>query len=180
MKIKGSYGEELTASEWAERLGVEPDLILLCVQAGRSVAEIHALLKQPYKPPKTRKPREGAQMLRTKERMAILLEVSGIADRNEAANDLTVQRVGTHSWHAVHYQGSRLGVYDYKAEALRLSGGQTLPLGLLAWKDAKVLHGADGLWRSHPDTHLLLVQRAINDEDIDSELAEVYNRAQNP
>lgn len=174
MKIKGLYGEEFSASEWAERLEVEVDLIFLCLQAGKSIADIHVLLKKPYEPPKTRKPRESAQMLQTKERMAILLEVSGVADRSEAMGALTVQRLGNNGWHRVLFEGLVLGNYNYRNGSLRLSGGQGLPLWSLEQENAKVTQDADGLWQPHPDTQKHIVQQAIKTKDIDDELREIF------
>lgn len=175
MKIKGLYGENLSIYEWAERLGVTVDLLYLCLEAGKSIAEIHVLLGKPYTPPKTRKPRESAQMIRTKERMAILLEMSEITDRVTAIDDITVERVGTHSLHGVYYNGSMLGVYNYKDGSLRLSGGQGIPLWSLEWEDAKVIQGPDGRWHPHPDTRRRILLKAIRAENEADNIAGVFD-----
>lgn len=161
MKIKGLYGEELTVTAWAERLGVDAELIYLCLRDGKNIADIHALLGQPYNPPKTRKSREGARMAATRERMAILLEMSEIAEREEAARDLAISRVGNNGHHRVAYKCSLLGVYNYKTGGLQLSGGSGIPLFDLEWEDVKVIQDARGLWHPHPDTQRICIDRAL-------------------
>lgn len=176
MKIKGLYGEERTATEWAKLLRVETELILLCVSAGKTIGEIYGLLNKPYPKPaeKKRKPRESAAMIQTKERMAILLEVSGIAERNNAMKEIEVRRVGTHTTHAVAYEGRPLGVYNYKTGGLQLNGGQGVNLWDLEWEDVKVELRASGKWYLHPDTQGLL---AAGFEPDNSPEADQFNAA---
>lgn len=181
MKIKGLYGEERTATEWAKLLGVEAELILLCVNAGKTIGEIYGLLNKPYPKPaeKKRKPRESAAMIQTKERMAILLEMSGIAEREDAIKEITVSRVGTHSDHAVTYEGQPLGVYDYKRGGLKLSGGQGVNLWRWDWEDVKVELRASGKWYLHPDTQRLLAAgfKPDNSAEADQFSAAIFQEA---
>lgn len=181
MKLKG-FGAELSTTEWAELLGVSVGTIHYWVEReGKTIPDIYAMLGRKPKPPKVpkeRKPRESAQMLQTKERMAILLEMSGVADRNEAITGITIKRIGNNGHHRVDYKGKMLGVYAYRTGALNLSGGQGIPLGVLEWEDAKVLLGSDGLWYPHPDTHSLLIRQAIRPIEDETELAEVYSIAE--
>lgn len=175
MKLKGLYGEERSVAEWAEVLGVKPELIIICVEAGKTVADIHMLLGKAYAPPKTRKPRESAAMVKTKERMAILLEMSGIADREDAIKAIEIRRVGTHSSHQVLYEGLPLGVYDYRQGGLTLSGGQGVNLWRRDWEDIKVVQMCNGSWTLHPDTQKLLVRAALNTEDPTPDSAAVFD-----
>lgn len=184
MKIKGLFGESHSVSEWADRLGVKPECVDLLLQAGKSIADIHRLLKKPYTPPKTRKPRESKKMVETKERMAILLEMSGVADRNEAIKDIVVERVGTHSYHRVAYQENLIGMYDYRKGSFQLCTGQGIPLWDLDWENVKIVQSSDGRWFVHPDTHKLLVQQAIKpdegeaEDEEDADLIGVYKANQ--
>lgn len=177
MKIEG-FGVELSSTEWAELLGVSVGTIHYWVEKeGKTIQDIYTMLGRRPKLPKERKPRESAQMVKTKERMAILLEMSGVADRNEAIKDLTISRVGNNGRHRVDYKGQLIGVYAYRTGALSLSGGQGVPLGTLEWEDAKVVIGSDGLWHVHPDTHGLLVRQAIRPAEEEAELTSVYQNA---
>lgn len=177
MKIEG-FGVELSSTEWAEMLEVSVGTIHYWVEKeGKTIQDIYAMLGRKPKLPKERKPRESAKMVETKERMAILLEMSGVADRNEAIKALTISRVGNNGHHRVDYNGQLVGVYAYRSGALSLSGGQGIPLGTLEWEDAKVVIGSDGLWHVHPDTHRLLVQQAIRPAEDEAELTSVYSNA---
>lgn len=158
MKLKGIHGEWRSSSEWAKLLGVETELILICANAGKSIGDICALLKKvpPEPEEKKRKPRESAVMVKTKERMAILLEMSDIADREDAIKAIEVKRVDTHTSHGVYYEGLLLGVYNYRNGDLKLSGGQGVNLWKLEWEDAKVVQSPTGKWHLHPDTRGLV------------------------
>jgi transposase len=175
MKLEG-FGVELSSTEWAEMLGVSVGTIHYWVEKeGKTIQDIYAMLGRKYNPPKTRKPRESAKMVETKERMAILLEVSGVSEREEALKALTIERIGTHSYHGVHYQGALVGVYDYRKGTFQLCTGQGIPLWKLEWEDAKVVIGSDGLWHVHPDTHRLLVQQAIKPDKNADRMVETYS-----
>lgn len=174
MKIK-AYDVELTTREWADRLGLEPQELMHYIHKGLTVEELFTLRGPKYKPPKPRKPRESKQMVATKERMAILLEMSGIADRNDTEG-LEVERLGTGTNHAVHYKGELVGVYNYKTGRLRLSDGQGIPLGDMEWEDAKIVRNDDGKWSPHSDTHRILLNRAVKTDTInEDDAAAVYN-----
>jgi hypothetical protein len=147
------------------------------VKEEKTIPEIYAMLGRKPKLPKERKPRESAQMLWTKERMAILLEMSGIANRNDAVKDLVIKRVGNHGHHRVDYNGQLIGVYAYRIGSLSLSGGQGIPLGKLEWEDAKLVRGSDGLWHVHPDTHRIMIQQAVRPIEDEDDLLGVYSNA---
>lgn len=174
MKIKG-YGVELSTSEWAERLGLNAsDVSYYVDQKGLTIEELFTLRGSKYKPPRPRKPREGKKMLETKERIGILLEVSGFIDRNDTEG-IDVRWVSPGTWHSVHFNGQPLGAYNYKTGVLRLSGGQSIPLWELDWEEAKVVQDEEGLFHPHPNTHIVLVNKALNAETpSDTELTEFF------
>lgn len=160
MLIKG-YGTELPSSEWAEMLKMPAHEVMWYVeQKGLTIEDLFKLRGIKPKEPKKRKPRESAQMVVTKERFGLLLEVSGYIGENETEGIL-VQRVGTNTSHLVSYQGSIIGVYNYKTGGLRLSGGESFPLRKLDWEEAKIVQGANGQWHLHPDTKALIIKEAI-------------------
>lgn len=155
------FGTERTAAEWAGLLDMRLSLFLYCTKTeGMTVERLYEFRGLKYKPPKKRKPRESEAMLRTKERMRILLTMSGYSD-DKTLDSIEVRRVGNNGTHAISCMGELLGLYAYRSGRLKLSGGQGLPLFELEWEDARIRQNKDGLWEPHPDTSALLIRRAL-------------------
>lgn len=174
MKIKG-YGVELSTREWADRLGLNAfDVVYYVEHKGLTIEELFALRGAKYEPPRPRKPREGKKMLETKERMGLLLEMSGFIDRNDTEG-IDVRWLESGRRHSVHFNGQHLGDYNYKTGVLRLSDGQGIPLWELDWEEAKVVQDEDGIFHPHPDTHIAVVDIALKTKaPSDTELADFF------
>lgn len=162
-EVLTGFGVERTVKEWAEDLDMKTSLLLYLVkQEGMTVEEVYEFRGFKYTPPKKRKRRISEAMQRTLDRMRTLLEMSGYSE--EATDTLEVKRVGNNGHHAIFCEGELLGVYAYRTGGLKLSGGQGIPLMDMEWEDAKVCKNEKGLWDPHPDTHALMVKRAIRQD----------------
>lgn len=161
-EVIAGFGVEHTATEWANLLDMKLSLFLYCTKTeGMTVEKLYELRGFKYQPPKQRKPRESQAMLKTKERMRILLIISGYGD-NDTLDSIEVKRVGNNGLHAVSCMGKPLGAYKYRSGRLTLSGGQGIPLWDMEWEDARICQNSAGLWEPHPETKTLLVKRKLS------------------
>lgn len=173
MKIKG-YGVELFATEWANLLGMQTtDFLYYVDNKGLTIEELFDLRGPKYKPPRPRKPRESKQMTATRDRINYLLKVSQIAEGIEVLK----AEAGT-TLHILKYQGEPFGEYNYKTGALRLSGGEWIPLQKLRREDAKVERGEDGLWYAHRDTRVILIVQDVRAKQKMKEEVQAFYQAE--
>ena len=169
MKIKGvqpndvleGFGARHTAKQWAELLGIPFRILHYYIESeGLTVEAIYARYGYVYQAPepKGRKPRMGAQMLKTQQRMYELLLISGYIGPDDGLDDVQVRAMGTNPQHLVVFKDHKMGVYNYTTGGLRLNSGEGLPLWKLEWEDVKIRRNAMGMWEAHPDTRALMAQ----------------------
>lgn len=175
-----AFGAELSLCEWAEQIQMTAvDVAYYLEVKGLTIEDLFRIKgRKPKIKGAERKPRVSAEMVRTRERIGVLLENSGYIGPNELES-IEVRRSGTHTHHAITFRGKPLGIYNYKTGGLVLSGGEGFPLWALEWEEAKIQIEQDGRWCIHPDTKKILFASHIkmpNEARIDEILGELKER----
>ena len=158
------FGHTHTLTEWARMACIDPMTFLyFVVVKDLTVEEVFRLRKREYKPPRERKPREGANMMETKNLVAQLLINSGYEVLPGSVAIVQVRR----SVHYLEYKDRPLGWYDYRMDYLGGMAGDWLRLKDPRVPGQKIVQMKNGAWRVHPDTQARLreARQAAKKED---------------
>lgn len=160
-KLYEGFGQSFTCAEWARQLNMDHVTLWRNLQKGRTVEEVARWKGIDYKPgtvePAKRKPRQGARMNTTRVLIEILLGQSGYS-----LTPLRILPSGRGQTHHIYYGPNLLGVYNYEADILKLSGGDNTKL-IDPVAPRQQIHATLDGWELTPATRLQMIQ--IDDYD---------------
>lgn len=157
-QVYEGFGDTRSAAHWARIARVPRTTFWRHLKAGRSVEDIFALYGRTYtgeSPEVQKRTRWGARMLETKTLLHDLLRRSEYSTEDVGVAPLRGTAL------QITYNGGPLGVYDYKADRLTLTNGESLRLKepLIEADKIKIARYDNGLWEVHPKTRLAILTR---------------------